>query len=145
MHVQRISYAAWSDNTNVDPTVSVKEETEPSSKPTTSPLTTAPLTTPPLTTPPPTTTPPDSTESTGATEDSVPIGSEVEDEGTPSSLMDKEVKLIEKEVEIKRDISIVAKEINKTRNAIELLQCEYILHDHIGYSMQVTGISCTCV
>ncbi len=111
--------------------------TVPSSESTTlppatpSPTTPTPTTVPssesttlPPATPPPTTLPPGSTESTGATEDSIPFDNEVEDGGTPSSVMDNEVELIQKEVEIERDIIIVSSEINKTTNAINLLQCE---------------------
>ncbi len=140
-----------------------------SSEPTTPPPATPPPTTVPSsepTTPPPTTLPPGSTESTGATEDSVPfdnevddggtpssvmdneielmqkeveeieedsvpfVGNDVEDGGTPSSVMDNEVELIQKEVEIERDIVIVSEEINKTTNAINLLQCETLIYMH---------------
>ncbi len=89
----------------------------------------------PNTTPPESTTPgpastattsPQPTEFTGATEDSV-LGEEgeIDRDSTPLSIVNQEIKLAENEVKIERDMVLVKEEENRTRNAIDLLQCEH--------------------
>ncbi len=93
---------------------------QPSNEPTTTTPTTESTTVPssPFTT----SLSPKPTELTGATENSVPVDGDMNENGTLLSAVDQEIKLAEDEVKIERDMELVGAEVNKTKDAIDLLQ-----------------------